>query len=76
MSQRVWHYFWSRGRNLQECIHSTTGMVLAPKVQLGPHQIIGTIDGTDVIALFATPSRSQVLILQLGVLEQWVVGQF
>ena len=44
--------------NSQECIDSTTGVVLAPEVQPGPHQVIGTINETDVFALFATPSRS------------------
>ena len=39
MSQCVWHYSWSKARNLQEFIDSTTGVVLEPKVQPGPHQV-------------------------------------
>ena len=40
MSQRVWHFSWSRARNSQECIDSTTVVVLAPEVQPGPHWVI------------------------------------
>ena len=46
--------------------NSTTGVVLAPDF---PGQ--GTVDGTDVFALFCHPSRSQVPNLQVGMLEQW-----
>ena len=42
-----------------------------PEVQPGPHHVLGTVNGIDVFALFATPSQSQVPILQLGMLEQW-----
>ena len=45
-----WHSSWSWARNSLELIDSTTGVVLAPEVQPGPHQIIGTVDGTDVFA--------------------------
>ena len=64
MSQCIWYYSWNRARNSQECINSTTGVVLAPEVQPGPHQVIITIDGTDVFALFTTPNQSQVLMVQ------------
>ena len=47
MSQRIWHYSWSRTRKLQEFIDSTTSVVLAPKVQPGPHQVVGTVNGTE-----------------------------
>ena len=82
-------------RNSQEYIDSTTGVVLAPKVQPGPHlalfpappqlfnvacrkeigepgekarphQVVGTINGTDVLPFFATSSQRQVPILKLG----------
>ena len=71
MSQHIWHYSWRQARNSQECINSTTGVVLTPEVQPEPDQAIGSINGTDVFALFATPSQSQVPILLLGMLEQW-----
>ena len=58
MSQRVWQYSWSRARNLHEFIDSTTGVVLAPEVQPGPHQVLGTVNGTDGFALFAIPAEA------------------
>ena len=50
-----WHISWSWARNLQELINSTTGVVLGPKVQPGSHKVIGTVDETDVFALFCHP---------------------
>ena len=57
-----------RARNSQECINSTTGatVMMAPEVQPGPHQVIGTINGLmffAFFAFFATHGRSQVPIL-------------
>ena len=39
----------------QEHVDSTTGVVLAPEVQPGSHQIVGTLDRTDVFAMPAEP---------------------
>ena len=61
MSQRIWHYSWSQARNPQELIDSTTGVVLASEVQPGPHQVLGTVNGTDVLAPFATPAEARSL---------------
>ena len=71
MSWHVWHFSWSQARNLQELINSTTGVVLAPEIQPGPHHVFGTVNGTDVFALFCHLSQNQVPILQLGTWEQW-----
>ena len=57
--------------NSQEDIDSTTGALLAPEVQPGPHQLFGTANGTDVFALLPSPAEAWSLILQLGMLEQW-----
>ena len=59
------HFGNARLENLQECTDNTTGVVLAPKVQRGPYQLLSPINCPDVFALFATPSGSQVPILQL-----------
>ena len=59
MSQHVWHYSWSRARNLQEFIDSTTDVVLAPEVQLEPYQVLGAVNGTDGFALFAIPAEAR-----------------
>ena len=58
----------ARARNSQEHIDSASGVVLAPEVQPGPHQIFGTVNGTDVFALFATPAEIR---SHGGMLEQW-----
>ena len=50
-----WHFPWSWARKSQECIDSTTGAVLAPKVQPETHQVIGTVNGTDGLP-FLPPS--------------------
>ena len=60
-----WHISWSRARNLQELIDSTTGVVLAPKVQPAPHQVkVLAVDEMEVFGLFATPAkaRSQIIV--------------
>ena len=59
MSQCVWQYSWSRARNLHEFIDSTAGVVLAPEVQPGPHQVLGTVNRTD--GLFAIPAEARSL---------------
>ena len=41
-------------------------MVLVAEVQSGLHQVVDTINEIDVLALFTTPSRSEVPISQLG----------
>ena len=58
-------YFLEPARNSQELIDSTTGVVLAPKVQPGPYQVKELSMGRMFLPSFATPSRSQVPILQL-----------
>ena len=52
-------------------IDSASDVVLATKVQPGPRLVLDTASGIDVFAPFCRPSRGQVLILQLGTLEQW-----
>ena len=62
---------WSRVRNSQELMDSTTGVVLAPKVQPGTYLIMKLLMGCH----FATPAeaRSQLsLQLHVGMLKQWV----
>ena len=65
MGWRVWHF---PGVGLGTC---TTGVVLAPEVQPGPHQVKALSMGLMFLSFFATPAKSQVPILQLGMLEQW-----
>ena len=43
--------------NLQECIDSVTGVVLVSEVQPGSYHVLGTVKGTDVVALIATPAE-------------------
>ena len=52
---------------------STTGEVLAPKVQPGPHQpgVLALSMGLMFCPFSCYPSRSQVPIVQLGTLEPW-----
>ena len=66
-----WYFSWGQARNSQQVINSTTGVVLVSEVQPGPYQVFDTVDGTDVFALFATPSQGQIPILQL---EHWSNG--
>ena len=47
--------------NKSEHIDSTTGVMLAAEFQPGPHQIFDTMDGTGVVALFATPAEARSL---------------
>ena len=61
-------------RNLQEDINSTTcvGVVLAPEVQPGPHQVFLALLIRLVLLPFCHPHPlSQIPILQLGTLQQW-----
>ena len=52
-------FSWSQARNSQKHIDSTTGVVLAPEVQPGLHQVISTSDGTDVyLPIYATPAEA------------------
>ena len=53
-------FYWSWARNSQELIDSTTGVVLAPKVQPGPHQVMALSMGW----MFCHPSQSQIPILE------------
>ena len=41
----AFYFPWSWARNLQELINSTTGEVLAPKVQPGTHQVMALLMG-------------------------------
>ena len=45
----------SQARNSQELINSTTGVVLAPEVQPGPHQVMALSMGQMFLPFFAKP---------------------
>ena len=60
---RFWHFSWSRTRNSSTV---PAGVPLAPEVKPGPHQVIGTVDGTDMFfLLFYHPQAKAGPILQL-----------
>ena len=61
-------FYWSWARNSQELIDSTTGVVLAPKVQPGPHQVMALSMGW----MFCHPSQSQIPILCWSTKIKWL----
>ena len=72
MSQCILAFSWSPGQELAGRNRQTTVVVLAPKIQPGPHQVFGTVNGTDVFRPFCHPPLKPGPYLQLhvGMLEQ------